>query len=152
MSTTLVSQERSPIAIPNFPLYGKSKDGTQTLRGTQFRFGNDLESAHSASELRIKLKEQGIPANKIRKQVNSVLQGRVHVSYLQAQAYVEGMRAEGFIPDKAEKTSRSGVLRFVKMGSAAPARSEAEIKAKALADIKAKLLALGLSEDEISKL
>jgi len=148
----IANQERSPVVIPNFPLYGKDKNGDRKLRGTSFRFGSDKETAHSASDLKKMLKEQGVKTSLIRKQVNSVLQGKVEVSFLQAQAFMAGMRAEGFIPDKGDKTARSASLRFVKIGSAAPVRSEKAIREAAVNEVLAKLRDLGLDEATIASL
>jgi hypothetical protein len=148
---TLVTQERSSVTIPNFPLYGKDKDGNQKLRGTSFRFGSG-DSAQSASDLKKMLKEQGLKPSLIKKQVNEVLTGKVDLAYLQMQAFMAGMRAEGYIPDKASKTARTGEAKWIKIGPVAPVRTEKAIREAALADIKTKLIALGLSEEDIAAL
>jgi hypothetical protein len=123
------------------------KDGE--VRGTRYTFGG----TETPSELRKRLKESGLKGNKLSTAVREVQMGKLHASFVETQAFVEYMRKEGFIPAGGQITARAGKIDFVKMtGGAKTAKTESQIREAAVADILAKLRALGLDEATLASL
>lgn len=148
MNALATTQQTASVNVPSFPLYGKDKNGNEVVRGTQMRFGSG-QSAHSAKELRLMLKDSGMKPSAIKKQVNGVLSGKVDLSYLQAQAFLAQARLEGFVPDAAKMTSRTASLSLVKIGGTATrAKSERQIRDEAIAELIAKLKDAGVAVPE----
>lgn len=135
---------------PSFTRNIVSKKDAGKVTGRQYLFGSTPETP---TELRARLKDTGLKGNKLSNAVREIQKGNLSASFVQAQAFVEFMRSRGCYVVGGRETARGGSLEFKQIaGSKKAEPSEAEIKAKALADIKAKLIALGLSEEDIAAL
>lgn len=88
--------------------------------GTRLCFGG----GESASELKARLKSQGMKGRELTEKVNDILCGRADVRWVEHDAAVSAMRSAGLVPDLAEVRKKTGCVRYVRPVDPEKSKSE----------------------------
>lgn len=116
------------------------------IRGHRYTFGG----TETPTELRSRLKAQGLKGNKLSTAVREVRKGALNLAFVETQAFLELLRKEGFAPTLADKTSRSATIKLAPLGSDKVAKSDAAEKVRE--EIIAKLIAnTGATREQIEQ-
>jgi len=115
---------------------------TNKVRGTKFLFACN----ETPLELKARLKESGLKGRALSNEISAIRRGDSSLAWVQANCFMEGIRADGFMPIQADQLAKTGVLRFQKFDEAKEAKSTIS---KTLKTAATNLMAkLGCSYDE----
>ena len=110
--TTTLAVVDEPSAVGQVPAVREIiSPTTGKVRGTKFLFACN----ETPLELKERLKASGLKGRALSNKISAIRRGDESLAWVQHNAFNEGMRKEGFIPVQADKLSKTGLVRYIKI-------------------------------------